>query len=75
MTLKQKDEIIDILENLPYWDTCPQDYKDRIPELLKALGKVNNVVLDDVIKCEHTFGERGHHGDKYYACIKCGEIK
>ena len=48
MTLKQKDEIIDILENLPYWDTCPQDYKDRIPELLKALGKVNNVVLDAV---------------------------
>ena len=48
MTFKQKDEIIDILENLPYWDTCPQDYKDRIPELLKALGKVNNVVLDDV---------------------------
>lgn len=37
--------------------------------------KVNNGVLDGVIKCEHTFGERGHHGDKYYACIKCGEIK
>ena len=36
---------------------------------------VNNGVLDGVIKCEHTFGERGHHGDKYYACIKCGEIK
>ena len=48
MTVKQKDEIIDILENLPYWDTCPQDYKDRIPELLKALSKVNNGVLDDV---------------------------
>ena len=38
-------------------------------------SKVNNVVSDAVIKCEHTFGERGHHGDKYYACIKCGEIK
>jgi len=52
MTVKQKDEIIDILENLPYWDTCPQDYKDRIPELVEALSKVNNGVLDDVIKCE-----------------------
>ena len=50
MTFKQKDEIIDILENLPYWDTCPQDYKDRIPELVKALSKVNNGVLDDVSK-------------------------
>lgn len=48
MTFKQKDEIIDILENLPYWDTCPQDYKDRIPELVKALNQVNNGVLDDV---------------------------
>ena len=38
-------------------------------------SKVNNGVLDDVIKCKHTFGERGHHGDKYYACIKCGKIK
>tara|TARA_R110002050_G_scaffold89776_6_gene189101 strand:+ start:2984 stop:3220 length:237 start_codon:yes stop_codon:yes gene_type:complete len=43
---------------------------DTVVEYVK-----NNVVLDDVIKCEHTFGERGHHGDKYYACIKCGEIK
>lgn len=50
MTFKQKDEIIDILENLPYWDTCPQDYKDRIPELVKALNQVNNGVLDDVSK-------------------------
>ena len=50
MTFKQKDEIIDILENLPYWDTCPQDYKDRIPELVKALNQVNNGVLDDVNK-------------------------
>ena len=50
MTVKQKDEIIDILENLPYWDTCPQDYKDRIPELVKALSKVNNGVLGDVSK-------------------------
>lgn len=49
MNVKQKDEIIDILENLPYWDTCPQDYKDKIPDLVKALSKVNNNVLDDVI--------------------------
>ena len=49
MKPKQKDEIIDILENITYWDGCPQDYKDRIPELIKALSKVNNVVLDDVM--------------------------
>tara|TARA_R110001632_G_scaffold199654_1_gene322183 strand:- start:11 stop:238 length:228 start_codon:yes stop_codon:yes gene_type:complete len=72
MTVKQKDEIIDILENLPYWDTCPQDYKDRIPELLKALSKVNNGVLDDVIKCDNC-GEEILYDKEYKSsfCAKC----
>ena len=72
MTTKQKDEIIDILENLPYWDTCPQDYKDRIPELVNALSKVNNVVLDDVIKCEHDWNY--HRLGEKRSCNKCNHI-
>ena len=57
------------------------DLDNYVGKLSKRASKVinelevNNVVSDAVIKCEHTFGERGHHGDKYYACIKCGEIK
>jgi len=58
MTVKQKDEIIDILKNLPYWDTCAQDYKNRIPELVKALSKVNNGVLDDVSNSFISVGEK-----------------
>jgi hypothetical protein len=46
-----------------------ESFMKGVEELFKKLR------LDDVIKCKHTFGERGHHGDKYYACIKCGKIK
>tara|TARA_R100000908_G_scaffold61910_1_gene40549 strand:- start:240 stop:479 length:240 start_codon:yes stop_codon:yes gene_type:complete len=72
MTVKQKDEIIDMLENLLYWDTCPQDYKDRIPELVKALSKVNNGVLDDVKECLHPFNKvvSGDEGDFCTECQK-----
>ena len=66
MTFKQKDEIIDILENLPYWDTCPQDYKDRIPELVKALNQVNNGVLDDVINLFPSYDEALEEAQKTY---------
>ena len=66
MTVKQKDEIIDILENLPYWDTCPQDYKDRIPELVKALNQVNNGVLDDVINLFPSYDEALEEAQKTY---------
>ena len=34
-----KKEIIELLENLKYWETCPQSYKDRIPTMIKALTK------------------------------------
>jgi len=76
MTMKIKEEDKD----LNYWkNNCEDDYLHTPISVLRYITKleeaVNNGVLDDVIKCEHTFGERGHHGDKYYACIKCGEIK
>ena len=28
-------EIIEILENIMYWDTCPDDYKEKIKKYLK----------------------------------------
>ena len=66
MTVKQKDEIIDMLENLLYWDTCPQDYKDRIPELVKALNQVNNGVLVDVINLFPSYNEALEEAQKTY---------
>jgi len=41
--LKKLESLTDILENLMYWDTCPDTYKDRVAE---ALG------LEDELK-EH----------------------
>ncbi len=75
MTVKQKDEIIDILENLPYWDTCPQDYKDKIPELVKALSKVNNSVLADDMGSLSRFEKffRNEHPSMFYEGDKMGK--
>ncbi len=30
------NEIKEILENVVYWETCPQDYKDKINTYLKS---------------------------------------
>ena len=70
-----------LLNNSSHMDWLTKSQKVLVEAMMEAYKDLaikevkNNVVLDDVIKCEHTFGERGHHGDKYYACIKCGEIK
>ncbi|MEE9379624.1 MAG: hypothetical protein V3V33_16485 [Candidatus Lokiarchaeia archaeon] len=34
-----KKEIVELLKDLMYWDTCPQRYKDRIPTMIKALNQ------------------------------------
>ena len=30
-------EIIDILDNVMYWETCPENYKARIEAIIKQL--------------------------------------
>ena len=30
-------EIIDILDNVMYWETCPENYKTRIEAIIKKL--------------------------------------
>ena len=37
-------EIIDILDNVMYWETCPENYKARIEAIIKQL------TLTDVVK-------------------------
>ena len=34
---KLNKEIIDILDNVIYWETCPEDYKVRIEAIRKQL--------------------------------------
>jgi len=37
MTEDLKKEIIDLLGNVSYWDTCPESYKTRIEAVKQAL--------------------------------------
>ena len=37
MTQETKTEILDILDNVLYWETCPDDYKIRIQRVKQAL--------------------------------------
>ena len=40
MKLEEKviRDVINILDNLVYWDTYPKEYKEEIPDLIKALN-------------------------------------
>ena len=35
---KNTNKIINILDNLLYWETCPEEYKEEIPLLIRALN-------------------------------------
>lgn len=43
MTEELKKEIMDILDNVSYWETCPEDYKVRI----KAISE--QLIIADVV--------------------------
>jgi cellobiose-specific phosphotransferase system component IIC len=37
MTEELKKEILNILDNVYYWETCPQEYNDRIDAVKKLI--------------------------------------
>ena len=41
-------EIIDILDNVVYWETCPENYKTRIEAIIKQLTLIG---VSDNDKC------------------------
>jgi hypothetical protein len=43
MNEELKKEIIDILDNVSYWETCPEDYKPRIEAIKQQL------IIDGVV--------------------------
>ena len=49
ITEETKKEILDILDNVQYWETCPDDYKIRIERIKQALTipDVNGMLLSD----------------------------
>ena len=38
MTKELKKEILDILDDVYYWETCPQEYNDRIDAIKEQLN-------------------------------------
>ena len=44
------NEIKEILENVTYWDSCPQDYKDKINEYLTSENEPEALNIDLVSK-------------------------
>ena len=79
MTEDLKKEIVELLENLTYWDTCPQNYKDRIPTMIEALKQGQSLPIDSVVGqseqlCDHPTNKRASfksHGKDF--CWKCGK--
>jgi hypothetical protein len=69
MNEELKKEIIDILDNVSYWETCPEDYKARIESIKQQL-----IIGGVSVECEHPYayvhtrcmGEINH-------CLKCGK--
>ena len=46
----------DVLENITYWETCPETYRQRFKTLIKQIDNhreelKNNVTLGSVSKC------------------------
>ena len=44
------NEIKEILENIVYWDSCPQDYKDKINDYLTSENETKALNIDLVSK-------------------------
>jgi len=50
MTKYQRESIAEMLDNVTYWDSCPQGYKDRIPELIEALKQEQSLSLVEELR-------------------------
>lgn len=48
------NDIKEILENVVYWETCPQDYKDKINTYLKSENETA-LNIDLVSNCDAIF--------------------
>jgi hypothetical protein len=49
MTEKLINDIVNILDNVYYWETCPQEYNDKIDTIKKELeSKLKKLRVTDV---------------------------
>ena len=73
--IRMTDRILKILDNVRYWETCPEDYKNDIETFLEAQSqalRIHDVVgRSEQLVC-----------DSYYAnnlsmqkeCLNCGKL-
>tara|TARA_R110002096_G_scaffold326030_1_gene519926 strand:- start:56 stop:286 length:231 start_codon:yes stop_codon:yes gene_type:complete len=52
MTEELKKEILNILDNVYYWETCPQEYNDRIDAVKKQLTLTDVVGRSEQFYCD-----------------------
>ena len=62
------DRILKILDNVRYWETCPEDYKKDIEIFLEA--KSQALRIHDVSGCGHPFDELESSRNGIF-CYKC----
>ena len=50
--------IRDVMDNITYWDTCPEDYKERFRIIIKQIN--DHLSNSDIIKTEQSLKNLGH---------------
>jgi hypothetical protein len=69
MTEDLKKEIIDLLDNVTYWETCPKSYKTRIEAVKKALT-IHVVIASNCKHCDNKLCDAQRFNN---VCFKCGK--
>lgn len=72
------DRIIQILDNVRYWETCPEDYKKDIETFLETQNqalRIHDIVgRSEQLPCEHDYQPDVTCGVDIICCIKCGDV-
>ncbi len=70
------ERILKILDNVRYWDTCPEDYKKDIETFLKSHNealRIHDVVgRSEQLACVHPYVDVYQSETECY-CEKCGK--
>ena len=72
------EKILKILDNVRYWETCPDDYKDTIEQFLANNSQSIQLMQTAVVKsvCYHNFKRCTHPAVRNFdKCTKCGKIR
>jgi|TARA_R110000764_G_scaffold232460_1_gene324926 hypothetical protein len=68
-------EIIDILDNVMYWETCPKNYKVRIEVIKKQLTLTDVVVPKGTFYCYNKEKGFNHSLCEVSQCKNCKQLE